>query len=261
MPAIYLSPSTQEYNPFIIGGSEEQHMNDIVDAMIPYLQRYGIEFSRNTPDMTAASSIAASNAGNYDFHLAIHSNASAPANAGQNRGPIFYYHPASSQGQRMAEIMRQNFTGIYPLPELVRTMPITTLGEVTRTRAPSVLAEVAFHDNWADANWIVNNTQAIAMALANSLAQYFGIPVADGSIPSIPTTPPTPSVPEPGTIGVVTLTSGYLNVRNGPSLSNPVIGMVPNGATVEIISSVGDWYQINYNNINGYVFGQYIRII
>lgn len=249
MPTIYLSPSTQEYNLFINGGSEEQHMNDIVDAMIPYLQRYGIEFSRNTPDMTAGSSIAASNAGNYDFHLALHSNASAPASAGQNRGPIIFYYPSSTNGQRMAEIIRQNFTGIYPSPDLVRTMPTTTLDEVSRTRAPSVLVEVAFHDNWEDANWIVNNKELIALALANSLAQYFGIPVTNASTQN------------GRTMGRVTLNSGYLNIRNGPTLSNPVIGMAPNGANVEIIRRVGDWYQINYNNINGYVFGQYIRII
>ncbi len=252
MPTIYLSPSTQEYNQFVTGGSEEQHMNEIADAMIPYLQRYGINFSRNTPDMTAASSIAASNAGNYDFHMAIHSNASPPGSEGQNRGVVIFYYPSSANGQRMAEIIRQNFTGIYPLPNLVRTMPITTLGEVSRTRAPSVLVEVAYHDNWADANWIVNNTNLIALALANSLAQYFGIPTSNQVITQNGNT---------NTMGRVTLNSGYLNIRNGPSINNPIIGMAPNGANVVIIQRVGDWYQINYNGINGYVFGQYIRTL
>ena len=37
MPKIYLSPSTQEYNPYITGnGSEEYFMNLIADAMEPY---------------------------------------------------------------------------------------------------------------------------------------------------------------------------------------------------------------------------------
>ena len=27
MPSIYLSPSTQEFNPYIIGGNEEYYMN------------------------------------------------------------------------------------------------------------------------------------------------------------------------------------------------------------------------------------------
>ena len=62
MPIIYLSPSTQEFNPYAGGGNEEYYMNLIADAMEPYLAASGIQFVRNTPDMTAASSIAASNA-------------------------------------------------------------------------------------------------------------------------------------------------------------------------------------------------------
>ena len=52
MPRVYLSPSLQEYNPFINGGSEEQIMNLIADAMEPYLNASGIEFLRNEPEMT-----------------------------------------------------------------------------------------------------------------------------------------------------------------------------------------------------------------
>ena len=38
MPKIYLSPSTQEYNPYVTGnGSEEYFMNLVADAMEPYL--------------------------------------------------------------------------------------------------------------------------------------------------------------------------------------------------------------------------------
>ena len=55
MPKIYLSPSTQEYNPYVTGaGSEEYFMNLLADAMEPILLLNGIQFSRNTPDMTAA---------------------------------------------------------------------------------------------------------------------------------------------------------------------------------------------------------------
>ena len=53
MPRIFLSPSTQEYNPYITGnGSEEYFMNQIADAMEPYLLANTIRFTRNTPDMT-----------------------------------------------------------------------------------------------------------------------------------------------------------------------------------------------------------------
>ena len=69
MPIIYLSPSTQEWNLYLNGGTEEYYMNLIADAMVPYLRSCGIQYTRNTPNMTAASSIRASNAGRYDLIL------------------------------------------------------------------------------------------------------------------------------------------------------------------------------------------------
>ena len=50
MPIIYLSPSTQEGNQYVTGtGSEEYWMNQLADAMLPYLNSSGIRYVRNTP--------------------------------------------------------------------------------------------------------------------------------------------------------------------------------------------------------------------
>ena len=85
MPKIYLSPSTQDWNPYVTGsGSEEYHMNRIADALVPYLMSNGIQYSRNRPEMTAASSIREANAGEYDLYLALHSNAGGTG-AGHHR--------------------------------------------------------------------------------------------------------------------------------------------------------------------------------
>ena len=73
MPSVYLSPSTQEYNPYITGGTEEYYMNLIADAVEPYLTASGIQYSRNTPSMTAGSSLREANRGNYDLYVAMHS--------------------------------------------------------------------------------------------------------------------------------------------------------------------------------------------
>ncbi len=175
MPRIYLSPSTQEFNPYVIGGNEEYYMNLIADAMEPYLYATGIDFTRNTPDMTAASSITASNSGYYDLHLALHSNASG-SNPGGARGIEVYYYPTSVNGKRFADIIANNFTMLYPLPDRIKTVPTTTLGEVRRTRAPSVLVEIGYHDNVEDATFVRDNIDAIARNLVISLADYFGIP-------------------------------------------------------------------------------------
>lgn len=243
MPRIYLSPSTQEFNPYITTGNEEYWMNLIADAMIPYLQQYGIEYGRNRPGMTAGSSIRESNAGNYDFHLAIHSNASGQGQAGNQRGTVIFYYPTSTNGLRMAELISEQFKKIYPNPERVRIEPTTNLGEVSRTSAPSVLIEVAYHDNVEDANWITNNIDTIAKAIADAVNQYFTS---------------SSSGTASGQTGRVNIISGYLNIRSGPSLNSPVTGMAPNGATLRILGSSGDWYNIEYNGQNGYVSSNYV---
>lgn len=176
MPRIFLSPSLQEFNPYVGGGNEEYYMNLVADAMEPYLRASGIDFTRNDPNSTLSQTIAQSNAGNYDLHVALHSNASPEAQKGQNRGVQVYYYPTSSSGQRAADIIAQNYTGIYPDPNDVAVIPTTSLAEVRRTKAPSVLIETAFHDNAQDADWIRSNINNIARSVSKSIAEYLGVP-------------------------------------------------------------------------------------
>ena len=176
MPIIYLSPSTQDWNQYVNGGTEEEWMNLLADKMVPMLDASGIRYARNTPDMTAASSIAASNAGNYDLHLALHSNAAAGAQAGKARGSIVFYYPGSADGQRAATLIADGLKTIYPDPNKVRTEATTTLGEVARVKAPSVLVELAFHDNPEDAAWIKANLDNAARVIVLALTEYFDIP-------------------------------------------------------------------------------------
>lgn len=59
-------------------------------------------------------------------------------------------------------------------------------------------------------------------------------------------------------IGQVNTTNGSLNVRNGPSTSNKIIGSLKKGATIEVIGETGDWLKVNYENETGYVSKKYI---
>lgn len=244
MPIIYLSPSTQEYNPYVGGGTEEYYMNLIADAMEPYLAASGIQFVRNTPEMTAGSSIAASNAGNFDLHLALHSNATG-SGQGNIRGTDVYYYPTSAEGKRFADIAANNLQMIYPLPDKVRTVPTTTLGEVARVRAPGVLIELAYHDNPQDADWIRNNIQPIAENLVLSLTEFFGIPF---------------NMPQPIQVGTVATMGSNLNIRSNPSLEAPIIGKIPNGSEIVIYSRLPDWDLVGYNNLTGYVSNRYLLV-
>ena len=177
MASVFLSPSTQEYNPYIDGGNEEYYMNIITDAMIPYLEVSGIRYGRNDPQKTFLNSVRLSNEGNYDLHLAIHSNAAGPANAGRVKGTQVYYYADSVNGKRAADIFANNFTQIYPDPSKVKTVPTRTLTELVRTKSPAILIEVAYHDNREDAQWIRDNIETIAENLVISIGDYLGVEI------------------------------------------------------------------------------------
>lgn len=241
MPNIYLSPSTQEWNTYVTGGSEEYYMNLIADAMVPYLRSSGIQYMRNTPDMTAASSVRESNEGNYDLHLALHSNASPEGQYGTRSGSEVYYYPNSAAGFNAAEVIAMNLRHIYPGE--VRTLPSTRLGEVRLTNAPSVLVEFAYHDNLADALWIENNIEEIAQNVVLSLTQYFGIPFVE---------------PQPTRRGTVTTSGGGLNIRQFPNLGAPVLATAPNGAQLTVLGQWQGWDVVKYDGITGYADGRFI---
>ena len=176
MASVFLSPSVQEYNPYISGGNEEEYMNLIADEMIPYLEASGIYVARNDRDEPVSAAIQASNAGVYDLHLALHSNAAPEGRYGEERGIIAFYYPGSVGGQRAAELIAQELRKIYPLPNKVTTRPTTSLGEVRQPRFPSVLLEIGYHDNYSDATWLEGHWDAIAQQIARGLTEYFGLP-------------------------------------------------------------------------------------
>ena len=179
MPSVFLSPSLQEWNPYVNGGNEEYYMNLVADAIEPYLKASGISYGRNTPTQNLSQAIAESNAGSYDLHLAIHSNAAGEQNSGRIRGTDVYYYPTSSKGKRAAQIIAENYRDIYPLPDRVKTVASTSLAELRRTKAPAVLIETAYHDNLADAEWIQENIGTIGRNLAMSVAEFLGVPFVE----------------------------------------------------------------------------------
>ena len=244
MPKIYLSPSTQDWNMYVTGsGSEEYNMNRLADALVPYLRSNGIQYRRNRPEMTAGSSIRDANTGDYDLYLALHSNAAPEGRYGQVRGIIAFYYPGSVNGQRAAELIAENLRDIYPLPDKVTTRSTTSLGEVRQPRFPSVLAEIGYHDNYADAVWVEGHLDAIAQQIARALTEYFGLPFI------------YPMDPARGTVRV---SGGTLNLRERPSPEGRVIASLPNGAEVTVCGEWEGWYVVHYGDQVGYAAAAYI---
>ena len=176
MPKIYLSPSVQEYNKYLNGGDEEYYMNLIADAIEPYLEASGIDFDRNDSSKPVSQAIADSNEGNYDLHLAIHSNAAPEGLKGDLSGVDIYYSPVSYLGKLFADMLAENYKKIYYDSDKVKVVPTASLGEIRRTKAPAVLIETAYHDNTEDEAWLKENIDNIAEVLAETVAEFFNLP-------------------------------------------------------------------------------------
>lgn len=61
--------------------------------------------------------------------------------------------------------------------------------------------------------------------------------------------------------GTVTTGGGNLNVRTGAGLDNDAFTQLPNGATVEVVGTDGDWIKILLPERVGYVYSDYLTVI
>ncbi len=244
MPMIYLSPSLQSFNLYEGGGNEQEYMNRIADEMEPYLRANGIRFIRSIPGVGLGQVIQDSNSGHYGLHLALHSNAAPEDLSGQLRGADVYYYTWSAAGKRAAEIFANNYRNLYPDPSLVKTIPTRTLAEVSKTNAPAVLLEIAYHDQWKDARWIRTHTKEIAENLVKSITDYFGLPFIENI--------------EPAKKGVIRTSETSLNLHVRPQDSACVLLEMPSHSEVTIWGRWENWYVVEYQGILGYAAVCYI---
>ena len=68
-----------------------------------------------------------------------------------------------------------------------------------------------------------------------------------------------------GTAGVITNCVSGVNFRTGAGTGNTLLGTLPKGAPVMVLSSTTGsdgktWYKVTYNNTTGYVSGQYVSV-
>lgn len=245
MATVFLSPSLQDFNPYITGnGSEKDFMGKLADAMIPYLLSNGIPFRQSDTNGTLSDAIRDSNAYKPSLHVALHSNAAPENLSGKLQGPEIYYYSGSEEGLQAAQAIGARLASIYPYSDTAELIPVTAeLAELSRTDAPAVFIEVAYHDNMQDAVWIEENIDAIARAIVQGITDYLQIPFIDR---------------ENNQIGRVNLSSGSLNVRDAPAPDAKIIGNLQNGDVVLILRTLPEWLYILNNDAAGYVKREYI---
>ena len=60
--------------------------------------------------------------------------------------------------------------------------------------------------------------------------------------------------------GAGTITASALRVRSEANNSSGILGLIPNGATVELLEQEGEWYLTNYSGFMGYIHSDYVEV-
>lgn len=176
---VYGSPSSQQANIGADGYNEEIVQNEIADLYLPELTRHGIEVMRNNPANNYADHVRESNLFKPDFHIAMHSNASAASSSHTARGCCVYcFDPMdrNNPGTLLAEYLHSFFMEIPVVNNRGIRSGKLFLSEIAKTTAPAVLVEIDFHDNAAGARWIIEHKKEIANAYLLGTLTAFGIP-------------------------------------------------------------------------------------
>lgn len=172
---IYLNASNQSGNLYAFGGTNEKVQMEKVAKFIEIeLSKYECEVLIGTKNYIEDKAIEAK-AWGADFAIALHSNA-ANGTASGTRG--FYnrnYVVSKSMAQRLcAEIDAIN-PSTNKLSRIVDDYSYLDIWQFGSRGIPSILAEIAFHDNFSEAKWIVENLPSIAVAITNCFVKEFGL--------------------------------------------------------------------------------------
>jgi N-acetylmuramoyl-L-alanine amidase len=182
---IYLSPSSQIHNSYVLGATTEKAQMESVASRIKVIldAEYDCVAVMATLSLVGLSDRAkeAKDAG-CNVYLAIHSN----SGDGKATGAMAFYHPEQPPGKALATNIVKELGAVCPVKS-TRSSPVQDgmaqfggagMGEV---RDPAslgliaVLAETDFHDTPVTALWIVNNKDTIAHAYVHALADTFNI--------------------------------------------------------------------------------------
>lgn len=100
------------------------------------------------------------------------------------------------------------------------------------------------------ANWVyISNNNISGWVFKTSI---------DGVDKEKTTTTTTTTEATTTTENVVTVNTDAVNIREKPSTSSDILGSVGKGRKLEVISKSGDWTQVQFNKVKGYILSKFV---
>ena len=183
---IYISPSSQPANTYAVGNTNEQEQcRKIALALEKELDRCGFNAKTGISD-SMYTRVPESNAFGADLHLPIHTNAFD----GKVAGLRIMVYKKGGEAEKIAKAIMAELAPITPgSSDGISEYP--GLYEVKNSNAICVYIEVGFHDNPEEAQWIIDHTQDIAVAIAKALCSHYGVKYIQANAEPKPEEEPT----------------------------------------------------------------------
>lgn len=167
---IYISPSSQPGNLYAVGNTNEQaQCRKIASALKEKLDQCGFDSMAGLGG-TMYTRVAESNRWGADLHLPLHTNAFD----GKVAGLRIMVAKTGGEAEKIAQAILQTLAPITPGTSDGISVQ-TGLYEINSSKALCVYIEVGFHDNPEEAQWIIDHTEDIAVAIAKGLCKHYGV--------------------------------------------------------------------------------------
>ena len=149
--------------------NEKEQMGRLADDLEMALKRCGFEvINAQYGDMY--DRVRDSNAWPADLHVAPHTNGFD----GTVAGTRVHCYP-SEKSRLIGRLIQERIAPLSPGTS-DRLVESTNLYELRSTHMPAVLPEFGFHDNPEEAQWLIDNMEAIAEETAQAVCEYFDVP-------------------------------------------------------------------------------------
>ena len=171
---IYISPSSQPANTYAVGNTNEQvQCRKIAAALEQELDRCGFEAKAGLSG-TMYTRVPESNEFGADLHLPVHTNAYNK----KVQGTRIYCYNTTGEGYQASKAIMAALKPITPgTSDSINARD--NLYEINKAKAPVAYIEVAFHDHEVEAQWIIENTEAIAEAICQGVCNHYGKPYVE----------------------------------------------------------------------------------
>lgn len=173
MKKIYIAPSNQSANSYCLGGTNEAEVcQEIAKKTAEKLAVYDCEVKIGAHSENLTTKCANAASWGADIYVSMHSNAFN----GSVRGTECIYcatDARAADSKRLAQLINNEMALIFPKNRGLKTS--SSLVDCYKPTMPSVICEVAFHDNNEDCALILNNKDRIAAAYAAAIIKYLGL--------------------------------------------------------------------------------------